>query len=103
MNYLPIQALSVPSERVFLSSSKTNTKRHNRILPDIMEALQILKFTLKKDQLNFIKGWVTQENMLHEASKEGVDLFMQLLEWKEDVIDEIIEGIANDSKDENIM
>ena len=41
--------------------------------------------------------------MLHEASKEGVDLFMQLLEWKEDVIDEIIEGIANDSKDENIM
>ena len=48
MDYLPIQASSVPSKRVFSSSSETDTVRRNRIQPPLMEAIQILKFGLKK-------------------------------------------------------
>jgi hypothetical protein len=44
MDYLPIQASAVPSERVFSSSAQTDTPRRNRIKPILMEALQMLKF-----------------------------------------------------------
>lgn len=53
MDYLPIQASAVPCERVFSSSSDTDTKKRNRIRPELMEALQILKFALKKSRLDF--------------------------------------------------
>jgi hypothetical protein len=59
MDYLPIQASAVPCERVFSSSSETNTKKRNRLGADIMEALQILKYHLKKERLNFVEHWVT--------------------------------------------
>jgi hypothetical protein len=55
MDYLPIQASAVPCERIFSSSSETDTKKRNRISPLLMEALQMLKFYLKKDRLNFTK------------------------------------------------
>ena len=51
MDYLPIQASAVPCERVFSSSAETDTKKRNRISPALMEALQVLKFSLKKDRL----------------------------------------------------
>ena len=51
MDYLPIQASAVPSKRVFSSSAETDTKKCNRINPVLMEALQMLKFALKRDRL----------------------------------------------------
>jgi hypothetical protein len=93
MNYLPIQASSVPSERVFSSSAETDTKKHNRIHPILMEALQMLKFALKKERLDFMQGWSTTENTMREREPdEGIDLLSQLLreEDTEDVIDQII-------------
>lgn len=59
MDYLPIQALAVPCERVFSSSSETDTKKRNRLGADIMEALQILKFDFKRERLDFVSHWVT--------------------------------------------
>jgi hypothetical protein len=44
LDYLPIQASSVPSERIFSSSAETDTLRRNRIKAVLMEALQMLKF-----------------------------------------------------------
>lgn len=44
MDYLPIQASAVPSEHIFSSSSQTDTPQRNRILPILMESLQMLKF-----------------------------------------------------------
>ena len=44
MDYLPIQASVVPSERIFLSSAQTDTARHNSIKPILMESLQMLKY-----------------------------------------------------------
>ena len=49
MDYLPIQALSVPCEWVFSSAKETDTLKHNQIHPMLIEALQMLKFLLKKD------------------------------------------------------
>ncbi|KZT51672.1 hATC-domain-containing protein, partial [Calocera cornea HHB12733] len=55
MDYLPIQASAVPSERVFSSSKETDTKRRNRLSPALMEALQLLKYLLKKERLDFLQ------------------------------------------------
>lgn len=59
MDYLPIQASSVPCERVFSSSAETDTKKRNRLGADLMEALQILKYDLKQERLDFVSHWVT--------------------------------------------
>ncbi|KIK26369.1 hypothetical protein PISMIDRAFT_50153, partial [Pisolithus microcarpus 441] len=56
LDYLPTQASLVPCKHVFSSSSETDTKKHNRIAPALMEALQMLKFGLKKERLDFTRG-----------------------------------------------
>lgn len=61
MDYAPIQASAVPCERVFSSSSETHTKKRNRISPVLMEALQMVKFFLKKERLNFMRGWAASQ------------------------------------------
>ena len=102
MDYLPIQASSVPSERVFSSSAETDTKKRNRIHPILMEALQMLKFALKKEQLNFMWGWsVSESSMCEQDPVESVDLLQQLLreEETEDVIDQIICDLSEDDND----
>ncbi|KIM55091.1 hypothetical protein SCLCIDRAFT_41472, partial [Scleroderma citrinum Foug A] len=47
MDILPIQGSAVPCERVFSSSKETMAMRRNRISHDLMEALQVLKFSLR--------------------------------------------------------
>jgi len=49
MDYLPIQATSVLCEHIFLLSGGTDTKQRNYINPLTIEALQMLKFHLKKE------------------------------------------------------
>jgi len=96
MDYLLIQASSVPCERVFSSSGEMDTKRRNRISPLTMEALQMLKFHLKKRRLSFMQGWVTSEKeMLDDA--DGADLLAGLL--KEDFhadFDKIMKFISDE-------
>lgn len=82
MDYLPIQASAVPCERIFSSSAETDTKRRNRIKPELMEALQMLKCALKKDRLDFTTGWTTAEQLMcdtPQASAAGGDLLSELL------------------------
>ncbi|KAG1728222.1 hypothetical protein EDB19DRAFT_1575765, partial [Suillus lakei] len=62
MDFLPIQASSVPCKCIFSSSSDTFTKKRNHLSPYLMEVLQIMKFTLKKDRLHFTKGWAASQN-----------------------------------------
>ena len=59
MDILPIQGSAVPCERVFSSAKETMTMQRNHIGPDLMEALQILKFSVKHGTsvLNFTSGW----------------------------------------------
>ena len=53
MDVLPTQASSVPCEHLFSSVKETFTARQNRIQPDLMEALQVLKFSSRNSSLNF--------------------------------------------------
>jgi hypothetical protein len=102
LDFLPIQASAVPSERVFSSSSETDTKKRNRINPVLMEALQMLKFALKQSRLDFTKGWATLELLLEELEPEsGKDLLADLLGLNsEDAIDTIIRDFGEDSGDD---
>jgi hypothetical protein len=53
MDIIPIQASSVPCERVFSSGKQTMSPRRGRISAQLMEALQILKFSIRKENLKF--------------------------------------------------
>jgi len=53
MDILPAQASAVACERLFSSSKETCTPRRNRINPDLMEALQTLKFSFRSGALDF--------------------------------------------------
>jgi hypothetical protein len=65
MDILPIQASAVPCERVFSSAKETITPRRNRITPELMEALQILKYSLRhKESLNFTAGLREEEEAI---------------------------------------
>ena len=57
MDILPIQASSVPCERVFSSSKETITAKRNSLGPRLIEALQLLKYTTKQGRgISFIEG-----------------------------------------------
>lgn len=62
MDYLPVQASAVPCERVFSSSAETDTKKRNRICETLMEALQMLKYGLKKERLNFTQQFIISQH-----------------------------------------
>ena len=70
MDYLPIQATSVPCERIFSSSAETDTKRRNRINPILMEALQMEKLFHKKRRLAFTEGWMAEEKDLSSVGPD---------------------------------
>jgi hypothetical protein len=83
MDYLPVQASAVPCERVFSSSAETDTKKRNRIKPELMEALQILKFALKKERLNFTSHLLISEkdllaNTKHETATDPLGKLLNL-------------------------
>jgi hAT family C-terminal dimerisation region len=78
MDYLPIQGTSVPCERMFSSAKEMDTAKRNRISPVLMEALQLLKFSLKKERLNFMNGWATSEADMSEVLQPNHDLLGSL-------------------------
>jgi len=64
LDVLPVQASAVPCERLFSSSKETCTDRRNRILPKLLEALQIRKFSLKQRRdgaFDFMEGFIVRE------------------------------------------
>ena len=54
----------MPCERIFSSAKETDTAKRNNISPALMEALQMLKFSYKKDRLNFTAGWTMSEGAM---------------------------------------
>jgi hAT family C-terminal dimerisation region len=75
MDVLPIQGSAVPCERVFSSSAETDAARRNKISPELMEALQVLKFALKKRRLVFTQGMAKEAELkvLEEADSRPED------------------------------
>ena len=98
MDYLPIPASAVPCERVFSSSAETDTKKRNRVSPLLMEALQMVKFHLKKERLNFTKTWMTDQKEMMEDEPEEDLLDKLLKDNSDDAMDNAIQSI-NGSED----
>ena len=78
MDLLPIQATSVPCERVFSASKETATDRRNRLKPNTMKAIQLLKFLAKHQALNFTTGLSQSDEVVEledtEAARPVEDL-----------------------------
>lgn len=90
VDYLPIQATSVPCERVFSSAKETDTVKRNRMSPMLMEALQMLKFILKKQRLNFMDGWAVPEEAMKEMPKSDGDLSNIVMNNSDTAMDGVI-------------
>jgi len=91
MDYLPVQATSVLCERVFLLSKETDTAKQNHINPVLMEAIQLLKFWLKKQHLNFTARWSMSESAMGGPSNPSGDLLNDLFMCNPDsVMDNIL-------------
>lgn len=104
MDYLPIQASSVPSERVFSSSAETDTVRRNRISPVLMEALQMLKFSFKQDNgFNFTAGLVLREGELLRINDLD-QINSNDSEKAQDVLNDLVsEEQRSEEDEENVM
>lgn len=59
-----MQASAVPCERIFSSAKETTTLRRARLTPPLMEVLQILKFTYRRERLDFASDWIANEEEL---------------------------------------
>ncbi|KAG5649092.1 hypothetical protein H0H81_006365 [Sphagnurus paluster] len=73
LDYIPMQASAVPCERVFSSASETDTKRRNKLNPNLFEALQILKFAHQRERLNFMAHLLTPEESMVVDTRDAVD------------------------------
>jgi hypothetical protein len=89
MDFLPIQASSVPCERAFSSSAETDTKKRNRMGSALMEVLQMTKFELKKGR-HFNDLWVTPDSMMNAIDPEEDLLARLMMSDNADAIDAII-------------
>jgi hypothetical protein len=100
LDYLPIQASAVPCERVFSSSAETDTKRRNQTSPILMEALQMVKFSLKQKRLNFTDGWATAESDMQDNDvDDGPDLLHRLSTGTKGAADKIMDTVSLDDED----
>ena len=55
-----------------------------------MEALQLLKFSLKKERLNFMDGWVTSEAAMLGTPKSTHELSALFMDSSDGVMDSIL-------------
>ncbi len=103
LDYLPIQASSVPCERVFSSAKETDTLKRNRIHPVLMEALQTLKFSLKKERFNFTGGWQTALSDMKGTGNTSTtkDLLAHLLTGDRQATTDTLLHALSDSDDED--
>ena len=75
MDVLPIQASSVPCERVFFFSKETTTARRNKLDPQVIEALQILKYGRRHAKgLSFTEGLEETEEISELERNEETQL-----------------------------
>lgn len=75
MDILPIQGSSVPCEQVFSSAKETMAPRRNHINTKMMEALQLLKYSLWYGcELNFTEGLDWDDELAETESAHKAQL-----------------------------
>ena len=103
MDYIPIQASSVPTEQVFSSAGETDTLKQNHTSPILMKALQMLKFGLKQDRLNFTEGLITDEKAMQIDDSSDADYLANLIiEDPSDAMNMLLE-VIRDADNEEVM
>jgi hypothetical protein len=95
MDYLPIQATSVPCEHVFFSAKEMDTAKRNQISPVLMEAVQLLKFLLKTEHLNFMEGCIMSEAAMNEALMLSCNLDSLFGDDPDTALDKILKEFGN--------
>jgi hypothetical protein len=98
MDYLPVQASSVPCKHIFSSAAETDTKKPNRLSPPLMECLQILKFIYKKDRLNFTAGLKLIPEPTTSSSDTGI-LAGFLTPCSDETTDQLLKIFGEDDTD----
>lgn len=92
-----MQASAVPCERAFSSSAETDTKKRNRIKPELMEALQILKFALKKERLNFTRDLLADEkDLLFLKDEDTTDPLANMLNLNTNAFNAFLRSVLED-------
>ncbi|KAG1718032.1 hypothetical protein EDB19DRAFT_1803506 [Suillus lakei] len=87
MDVLPTQA-----------SKETCTDRHANLSPTVLEALQVLKFSYKQDQLNFTSHLIAEEvdhSISGPVSRNAIDELMAACK-----LDELAQLLANENEDD---
>jgi hypothetical protein len=85
MDILPIQASSVPCERVFSSSKETITARRNALSPNLVEALQLLKYATKQGKgISFMEGLEEAEELAELEKREEEESVEELTTYLRD-------------------
>jgi hypothetical protein len=72
-DYLAVMSSSVFSERAFSSAGITISKRRNRLKPDIVEALQVLKCMIRRDLIFRKAALVDDEGDSDDEGEEDGD------------------------------
>jgi|ERR1700722_331064 len=62
LDILPVQASSVPCERIFSSSKETCVLRRSLLSASLLEMLQVLKQLYKDTHLDFTLDWIAKED-----------------------------------------
>ena len=73
LDILPVQASSVPCERLFSASKQTATDRHARLGSDRFEELQLMKFAWRGDLVD-ISVWNSEQIKVVEDKAKFAEL-----------------------------
>ena len=96
MDYLPIQASSVPCERAFSSCAETDTKRRNRLSTSLIEALQVMKAYYRSDDvLDFVSSRFSSEREL-SADYPDSDHLLTLADGSPETLDNVIAAMVSE-------
>ena len=101
LDILPVQASSVPGERLFSSSKETCTDRRNRICPKLLEILQMRKYSTKQRRLDFMEGFLAREEdylIGGELTKRAIDELLAL--GKLDELEDLLHNASEPSATE---
>ena len=99
LDYLPIQASSVPCEWALSSSTETDMSHRNWISPILMEALQMLKYSINNEPMDFTSDLLIPEAELHEDTTQ--DLLAKfsknfaMTKAHEDMLDQVIRAVIS--------
>jgi hypothetical protein len=85
----------MPCKCVFSLAKKMDTTKQNQISPVLIEAIQLLKFSLKTKHLNFMEGHIMSEVAINEALMPSCNLDFLFADDPNTVLNKILKEFGN--------